>query len=237
MVKIITINFFILSYHLFFTKGMVYMKTNQIMQTTDRELSGVIVRQRTCDSFFALSDIARVIAKNTPDNVAIKRVDSYFILNSSKNFIQELDSNCGKSYIKGRGKNTSWVHPYIAIDILLWANPKFKIEVYQWLWDYLIENRIKSGDSYSKMCGVLYSVSRDKTNFHKNIQNLAKIIKDTIGVDDWNQATSEQLELREYAHNMIADLAKTLHDSTKGASLGIQALKEHIKSKSAIISI
>lgn len=214
------------------------MKTNQIMQTADRELSGVIVRQRTCDSFFALSDISRVVIKNTPNTASIKRVDSYFLLNSTKELLAELEKTIGTlPYIKGRGKNTSWVHPYLAIDILLWGNPKFKIEVYGWLWDYLIENRIKSGDSYSKMCGVLYSVSSDKTNFHKNIQNLAKIIKDTIGVDDWNKATNEQLELREYAHNMIADLAKTLHDSTKGASLGIQALKERIKSNNAIISI
>lgn len=214
------------------------MRTNQVMQTIDRELSGVIVRQRTCDSFFALSDISRVVIKNTPNSASIKRVDSYFLLNSSKELLTELQKEIGTApYIKGRGKHTSWVHPYLAIDILLWGNPKFKIEVYKWLWDFLIENRIRSGDSYSKMCGVLYSVSSDKTNFHKNIQNLAKIIKDTIGVGDWNQATSEQLELREYAHNMIADLAKTLHDSTKGASLGIQALKERIKANNAIISI
>lgn len=214
------------------------MKTNQVMQTIDRELSGVIVRQRTCDSFFALSDIAKVVARNAPDNTSVKRADSYFLLNSSKELLAEIEKATGTNpYIRGRGKNTSWVHPYLAIDILLWSNPKFKLEVYGWLWDYLIENRIRSGDSYSKMCGVLYSVSSDKTNFHKNIQNLAKIIKDTIGVGDWNQATSEQLELREYAHNMIADLAKTLHDSTKGASLGIQALKERIKANNAIISI
>lgn len=214
------------------------MKTNQVMQTVDRELSGVIVRQRTCDSFFALSDIAKIIARNAPDNTTIKRADSYFLLKSSKELILEIEKTIGiNPYIRGRGKNTSWVHPYLAIDILLWSNPKFKLEVYGWLWDYLIEYRIRSGDSYVKMCGELYRVSNNKANFHANIQKLAKIIRETIGVDDWNKASTEQLELREYAHNIIADLAKTFNDSTKGASLGIRALKERIKANSAIISI
>lgn len=214
------------------------MRTNQVMQTIDRELSGVIVRQRTCDSFFALSDIAKIIARNAPDNTSVKRADSYFLLNSSKELLAEIEKATGTNpYIRGRGKNTSWVHPYLAIDILLWSNPKFKLEVYGWLWDYLIENRIRSGDSYVKMCGELYRVSSNKADFHKNIQNLAKIIKDTIGVDDWSKASTKQLELREYAHNMIADLAKTLNDSTKGATLGIKALKERVKTECAIISI
>lgn len=215
------------------------MKTSVVMETIDRQLNSIIIKQRTKDAFFALNDIMGVInLARINQGQQLAKVEIFFQTKNTKDFLVELEKEIqAKPYIKGAKGKTGWVHPFLALKILTHFEPKFEVKVYGWLWDYLIENRIKSGDSYSKMCGVLYSVSRDKTNFHKNIQNLAKIIKDTIGVDDWNQATSEQLELREYAHNMIADLAKTLHDSTKGASLGIQALKEHTKSKSAIISI
>lgn len=215
------------------------MKTSVIMETQDRVLKGMIVKQRTRDSFFALNDIMNVInLARMKQGQKLARFDIFLQNDSTKDFLLALEKEIStKPYIKGAKGKTGWVHPFFALKILTHFEPNFEVQVYKWLWDYLIENRIKSGDSYVKMCGELYRVSSNKAKFHENIQNLAKLIKDTIGVDDWNKASTGQLELREYAHNMIADLAKTLNDSTKGATLGIQALKERVKTECAIISI
>ena len=205
---------------------------NIILESQSRELCGVIVRQRTKDSYFCLKDIIAVVNKWSIDsgNNTIYKPERYFALDSTKRFIKSLqESKQCEPYIRARGKSESWVHPHLMIDILLWANPDFKVVAYDWLMDYLIENRIKSSDSYVKMCGVLYYHSNNKQNFTKNIQALARLIKNTLLVEDWDKATKEQLELREYAHNIIADLANTLCDSSKGATLGIQALQKKIK--------
>ena len=210
-----------------------------VMDTQDRLLNGVIVKQRTKDSFFALNDIMNVVNfARMQQGQKLARFEIFLQNDSTKSFLSALEKEIGaKPYIKGAKGKTGWVHPFFALKILTHFEPNFEVQVYKWLWDYLIEYRIRSGDSYVKMCGELYRVSSNKANFHANIQKLAKIIKETIGVVDWNKASTEQLELREYAHNIIADLAKTFNDSTKGASLGIRALKERIKANSAIISI
>ena len=185
---------------------------NIILESQSRELCGVIVRQRTKDSYFCLKDIIAVVNKWSIDsgNNTIYKPERYFALDSTKRFIKSLqESKQCEPYIRARGKSESWIHPHLMIDILLWANPDFKVVAYDWLMDYLIENRIKSSDSY--------------------VQALARLIKNTLLVEYWDKATKEQLELREYAHNIIADLANTLCDSSKGATLGIQALQKKIK--------
>ena len=72
------------------------------------------------------------------------------------------------------------------------------------------------------MCGVVFSYTTDKTGFHRNIQKLANIIKDKLGVKDWNNATAEQLENRDILQNYITDATRTLKDSKLGIKLGIE---------------
>lgn len=205
------------------------MKTNQIMESIENRMMQVgdkqlIIRQRTKDSFFALNDIILLCdhwlftQKNT-----IKRFDihQYFRLNSTKDFMEELNKNInGQSLIKGVKNKTGWVHPFLMLDILLWANPKFKVEVYSWLNDYLIQNRINSGDSYVRMCGVLYRYSKQKSQFNVAIRMISKQIKDFIGVSEWNKASQEQLKRRDELQNFIADLAETLQNSKEAVRLG-----------------
>lgn len=202
------------------------MKTNQIIETVDRELAGVIVRQRTCDSFYSLRSILFLIDKWRYDNGFNKAFDfmHYIRTQNVSEFLQELESQTGlKPYIPASKKSEGWVHPFFALKILIHNNPKFEIEVYRWMFDNLIENRIKGGDSYTRMSGILFKYAINKAAFPKNIKLIARKIKDMLCVDDWNKATKEQLEKRDYIHNMIADLAHTLRDSGQGVRLGLSA--------------
>lgn len=202
------------------------MKTNQIMETIDRELQGVKVRQRTKDSFFSLKDIVLVGNKfRSEKNIAEPiRIERYFALKQTKEFIECLkEAKQCEPHVRSKGRSSeSWVHPHLMVDILLWINPRFKVEVYDWLIDYLIEYRIKSGDSYTKMCGVVYKYASRKDLFPKNISWLANAIKQFVGCDDWNKATKEQLKKRDDLQNLIADLTQTFCDSKKGIELAIQ---------------
>lgn len=203
------------------------MKTNQViesienrtMQVGDKQL---IIRQRTKDSFFALNDI--ILLCDSWFFLQNKRrfdVHQYFKQDATKEFIKELENRIGdKCYIKGVKNKTGWVHPFLMLDILLWANPKFKVEVYSWLNDFLIQNRINSGDSYVRMCGVLYKYSTQKSQFNIAIRMIGKQIKDFIGVSEWNKASQEQLKRRDELQSFIADLAETLQNSKEAVRLG-----------------
>lgn len=201
------------------------MKTNQILETIDRDFNGVIVRQRTQDSFFSLSNVLRVVNNWRDDNnLPSFNFAGYIKTQNVKEFLAELESKTGKKpYIKATKTQGGWVHPFFMLKILIHNNPKFEISVYEWLFDNLIQNRISSGDSYTRMCGVLFRYAVNKDKFTKNIKIVARQIKDICVCDDWNKATQEQLARRDWLQNMIADLAQTLHDSTQGYKLAIQA--------------
>lgn len=195
------------------------MKTNQVMESIDRELCGIIVRQRTKDDYFALKDVIAVGNKWRLENKVyeIIRPERYFALESTKQFISALkETKDCEPYIKARGRGESWIHPHIMIDILLWVNPHFKIQVYDWIVDLLMKTRRDSGDSNIKMRGSLFEYARRKDLFQRDIAVLNRNIREHFGVDDWNKATQEQLRLRDELQTNIADFAKTLHNAYQG---------------------
>ncbi|MGI7625006.1 KilA-N domain-containing protein [Campylobacter coli] len=200
------------------------MKTNQVMQSIDRNICGRIVRQRTKDEFFCLDDILSIGNLYRLEN-GLKPVNfsNYLTSDSTQDFLRELEKDiCKPAYIKGAKNKSGWVHPFFGIKILTWFNPKFEVQVYKWLFDYLIQSRVNGGDSYQVMCGVLYSYSNNKVKFSTNIQKLANKIKDILKVDDWNCATNKQLQDRDLIHSYITDLTRTLKDTKQGVKLGIQ---------------
>ena len=194
------------------------MQTNAVMESLDREFLGYIVRQRTKDSFFCLKDLEKVgNEQRLKEGLKPVSVHLYFQIDSHKEFLAQVEAEIGgKAYISGRGRNSqSWVHPYIFIDIALWYSPKIKLNVYKWLVDYLIKNRINSCDSFKKMCGCLYDHAERKMDFHKDIKNLSIQIKKRIGVDDWNKATQEQLNERNKLQELIASFAVSFKSSNR----------------------
>ena len=194
------------------------MKTNQVMESIDRKLCGRIVRQRTKDGFMRLWDIEAIgklyRLENGLPELSLK---DYMNSQNVKEFLAELEKEVGTNpYIKGTKANSGWIHPFFAIKMLTHFNPKFEVQVYKWLWDYLIQNRIKSGDSYVKMCGSLYAYTTQKAKFQQSIKTLSKNIREHFGVDTWNNATQEQLKLRDELQTNIADFAKTLNNAYHG---------------------
>lgn len=207
------------------------MKTNQIMETIDRSLCGRIVRQRTKDEFFRLDDILSIgNLYRIENNLPLVDFSRYLLTDNVKEFLNELRKEIGiEPYIKGAKNKSGWVHPYFAIKILTWFNPRFEVQVYKWLFDYLIQSRISGGNSYQVMCGVLYNYCNNKAKFTIDIKNLAHKIKDILKVDDWNKATNKQLQDRDLIHSYITDLTRTLKDAKLGAKLGIQMYIDRLK--------
>ncbi len=195
------------------------MKSNVIMESLqDRRVvvgeSQVVVRQRTKDKFFSLRDTERIINihRFTIMNEASPvRLERYFALDSTKAFISALRDKKGcEPYLAARGKSEGWLHPHLFLDILLWANPNFKVEIYDWLFDYLIESRVNSADSFRLMSATLYEFVPRKDKFKSALVNLCQRIKDLLEVDDWNKASEIQLKRRDELQNLIADLTATI---------------------------
>lgn len=218
------------------------MVTNQIMESQDRLLEGIIIRQRTKDEFFSISDVSLLCDRWCYENKKPRfDINQYFRLDSTKRFMEKLkeEKKC-EVHIAQRGKKEGWIHPYIFLDLILWINPEFKVTIYDWLFDYLIQSRVKSGDSYRIMCGVLYEFCSNKKRFKADITNLCKIIKKMILCDEdaeWNKASKEQLKARDDVQMMIADLTATLRDAKQGVRLGIAAYEQrklHIKRRDDI---
>ena len=59
----------------------------------------------------------------------------------------------------------------------------------------------------------------------KNLQKLCKLIKAECGVSDWQNATQEQLKLRDRIHENIALLADVLNNNKEAVRLGIYKAK------------
>lgn len=202
--------------------------TLQTLMSPDRLTFDIITPQRT-DNYLSLKTLTLIGNKQRYiDGLPSVKIERYFLLPTSKEFISELEKQIGKkAYIAGRGRGAdSWVHPFLFIDIALWLSPKLKIKVYNWIFDKLVENRVSSCDSYKKMCGVLFDNCNRKDKFQKNIKDLAHKIKVLIAVDDWNKCTALQLERRDELQNLISDLTLTLGDANRGVNLAFEVYRK-----------
>ena len=196
------------------------MKTEVLMQ---RNLFGEIVRQNNQNGFISANDIVMAGNKYRAIN-GMKLFDfrAWIDSGSNKEFIQEMKNQFGDVIITKKGREGStWLHPYICIDLALSIDPKLKIEVYKWLFDELLKFRNDSGDSYKKMCGFLFDNCTSKTTFHKDIAKVASQIQLACNVKDWQSASEEQLKLRDKIQNNIALLCDVLRDNNQAVRLGI----------------
>ena len=198
------------------------MKTAVLVQ---RGLLGGNVSQNSKTEMFSATDLVRIGNKWRMANEFPKfDMSAWFQNKATKDFIDELEIKYGKGSIKksGRGRgNHTWVHPLLFIDMALAINPRLKVEVYEWLFDQLIKYRNDSGDSYKKMCGSLFTRSRNKSEFYNYVQDVAKKIKLACHVTDWNNATEDQLKLRDKLHNDIALLADVLNSNDEAVRIAI----------------
>lgn len=200
---------------------MFIMVTEVCLQ---RELFGEHISQMSKSEFFSATDLVRAGDKwRVLNGLCVFNLSQYLGLNSTKEFIVELENKYGSCIIKGRGRNANtWVHPLLFIDIALAINSKLKIEVYEWLFDNLIKYRNDSGDSYKEMCAALYTRYSNKRDFQVFITKTANSIKESLGVSDWDTATETQLDKRHTIHNNIKLLSKVLTDPESIVRIGIK---------------
>jgi len=202
------------------------MKTEVILK---RPFMGSEIKQKSKTGFFSATDLVKI------GNIKRKQIglnsfnfSAYLKTKATKEFIEELQKENENVIILGRGRNAqTWVHPLLFIDIALNLNPKFKVEVYKWLYDELLKYRNNSGESYKKMVGALYEKT-GKIDFHKKISKLALHIKKECNVDDWNTAPENKLKLRDKIHENIYLLTNVLNSPKEAIRLGILNAKNEI---------
>lgn len=195
------------------------------MKIVEKELCGEIVKQDMENDFFSLSDIMNIICKdriNNAKSLLSFNFSNWLTSDSTKEFLAELEKEIGKPpYIKGAKNRSGWIHPFFAVKILTHYIPNFEVKAYKWLTDYIVENIIRA-DTLNIMIGTLYKYTSNKSKFHSDIKVLASMIKNKVACDDWNTATQEQLEKRDYLQTSIADLTQTLKEPRQAIKIAFQ---------------
>jgi len=202
------------------------MKTAVVMK---RELLGGQISQNSKTGMFSATDLVKIGNKwRIANEMEPFTMKSWLQNKSTKEFIAELEKKYGDVKKSARGKGThTWMHPLLFIDMALAISPKIKLETYEWLFDQLIKCRNDSGDSYKTMCGMLYSHARNKTYFHQYVQEVARKIKTACNVNDWNEATENQLRLRDKLHNDIGLLADVMNNNDEAVRIAIVKSKKY----------
>jgi|TARA_Y100000310_G_C20623962_1_gene784836 hypothetical protein len=186
--------------------GLIEMGTMKTQQIMKREFFGKEIRQNHKTGFFCINDLTHV-GNMYRENKGLPKAKwvKYRKAKKPQELFESLmkQEDTAEIFKTTRGKDgATWAHPLVFFDYAMWLSADFKIAVYKWLYDNLIEFRDNSGDSYKKMCGVLietqgYTPSKGAIV----IRDLARAIKRDVGVEDWNEATSDQLKLRDNIHN------------------------------------
>lgn len=207
------------------------MKTEVEMR---RVLFGTEIRQKSKSEFISANDL--VMAGNKwrlENNLPLFTLATWMNSNPTKEFIQELRNSFGEVVFTSSGRNGgTWLHPFLAVDLTLAINPKFKVEVYSWLYDCLLKYRNDSGDSYKRMCGALFDNTTKKSRFSEAMKMLGVMIKKEVGVEDWQTAKQEQLEYRDKIHEYIALMCGVFHNNNNEAvRIGMLKAREYLLNK------
>ena len=203
------------------------METAVLMR---RKLFDGDVRQNSKDNMLSANDLVLVGNKwRIMNGLKPLTLQTWVNTQSTQEFIAELNKNFGGVVKTKRGADGgTWLHPYLAIDLALYISPKFKVEVYGWLYDELLKYRNFSGDSYKKMCGSIYDRTSSKSTFPRDISKLAEHIRIECGVKDWQTATEKQLRLRDRIHENIALLVEVMNNINEAIRVGIHKAKQTV---------
>jgi hypothetical protein len=196
-----------------------------------RELFGKEISQRSDNGFFSATDLMKIgnlwrLQKDLP----MLNLNEWFRTKGTMEFISSLQKEYGEIKIKSKGKNKhTWIHPFLFIDLALVINPELKIRVYEWIYDSLIKYRNDSGDSYKKMTGALWLTQDNKSNFTKDIVEIANRIRLFCEVVDWQEASEKQLKLRDKIHEYIALLSDIIRDRENLLDVAFSRAKKEIE--------
>jgi len=194
------------------------MKTVQTLESPDRVLFGVAIRQKT-DGMFSLTDLDRAYNvariengwsdRNIYDvlNNKITHERIYYLLKEkgliNSRFMEFMDSmkqsaittlkTIGAYKTTGRGENKQVVcNPYIWSLLAMELNPKIFAIVAIWLTDSLIFDRVIAGDDYYPMNKAINSIIKEPKYYVYAMEiNLKVFGKHITGIR--NLASAEEL--------------------------------------------
>lgn len=170
------------------------MKTNQNMI---RMMGNFEVVQRTKDGMFNMS----LLLKQWNDLKKSKKELNDFLDNKkTKEFIKALDnrleekSEKSPTIIRGRGRGKyTWSHPYLFIKFAMWLNPKFEVQVIEFIYDELIKHRHNAGDNYKPFCKAINKIYPN-CDFSEPAKWLNYVVFNNHEKDIRNKASQTQLE-------------------------------------------
>lgn len=196
------------------------MKTNVIMNSPDRELFGVKIRQETKTNFLNLTDLQEVYTRARIQYGWVdKRIDHilnyndniyriYYILYEQKiinvcinTFIENAKNIGFLKYLKqlgvykasgARQAKTLWCNQYIWVLVAMELNPLLYAKVVIWVSDKLILNRIEAGNFYKDLSKAV--VKLENIDYSKLAKALNYKIFGRHETGIRNLATKEELQ-------------------------------------------
>ena len=162
------------------------MKSNVVLNSTDRELFGIIIKQNTKEEFLSVTDLQNAYEKarwmhgwsdrRVNDILQSKATQErifYLLENQSliktgfpafmemveKEGIVKVIKGLGLWKTTGRGSDKSvYCDPYIWVLLAMELNPMIYAKVIVWLTDSLVFNRIEAGSEYLPMNSAIKSI-------------------------------------------------------------------------------
>lgn len=197
------------------------MQTKVILNSPDRELFGVTIRQNT-DGFLNLSDLQKAYNLEASKSFwPVRRIESVlsatdnyprmyyalyeggFINSSILAFIEEIEKQGITKTLKslgvyktlgGRKNKSTWCNPILFVLISLEMNPKIYGKIIYWIADKLIINRIEAGNFYKALSSAITKWNPDGNQYVSLAKALNYITFNKHEAGIRNKATSIQLK-------------------------------------------
>lgn len=209
------------------------MKTNQELQSPDRELFGVVIRQDTRDSFLCLTDLQNAYElkrgelgwsdrdlNNILSTASVKERVYYllqkreiitpsfsgFMESANRDGIVSLLKRIGVYRMSGKAENRKVMcDPYIWVLLAMEMNPEIYAEVVMWLTDRLIFDRIEAGDNFRPMNNAISKIV-DKPEYYKFAIEINRRIFGQHYTGIRNIAKSKELKLIAKIETSVKDM-------------------------------
>lgn len=206
------------------------MKSNITMQSKDRDLFGVVIKQDTKTSFLSVTDLQEAYTRkriemgwkekriedvlsnksNAERIFYILEKQGYIVKTDFTVFMEMVDKESLVKVMKkfnayktvGRGENRRTVcDPYIWVLIALELNPMLYAEVVTWLTDKLILNRIEVGNWYNTLSRSVAKL--DNPDYKRMARGLNWIVFNDHERNKRNYASNEELKELDYLQHTL----------------------------------
>lgn len=156
----------------------------------------------------------------------------YLILFVTKEYIkvivsEEILHGQNSAYVKSRasrGQNAgTWMHPLLFIDFAMWLNPKFKLNVIEFVSDELIRYRNEAGDTYKALSAAIYPLV-GKADMPKTMASIAKAMNFVVYNNHEAQLRNKQAD-----ELLLKELCELQKDITKLINFGFINSIDQIK--------